>query len=140
MLKIGSRREIIEKSREQNQIVAFGAGKRLKKLAEYFNDTEAWNKINYVIDNDEKKQNTEIIIGGKSLKIISLNELKNMNLNNYVIIITCAKYDDILKQEDVTYGRKGIIERISENIDFAEQYCDDYLNCMLKENKKIVYN
>ena len=98
MLKIGSRREIIEKSREQDQIVAFGAGKRLKMLVEYFNDTEAWNKINYIIDNDEKKQNTEIIVGGKALKIISLNELRENSFQNFVIIITCAEFRGIVEQ------------------------------------------
>lgn len=47
------------------------------------------------------------------------------------------KYYDMLKQEDLTYGKRNIIERISENIEFAEKYCDEYLNFMHKrvENK-----
>lgn len=98
MLKIGSRKEIIEKSRKQSQIVAFGAGKMLKTLGEYFSDTEAWKKINYIIDNDEKKQNTEIIIGGKALKIISLNDLKKKGFHNFSIIITCVQFMSIVEQ------------------------------------------
>ena len=96
MLKIESRRYIIEKSRELSQIVAYGAGKRLQRLGEVFWDTEVWNKINYVIDSDEKKQGTEITVMGKALKIISLNELKNKNLSDYSIIITCDNYNDII--------------------------------------------
>lgn len=96
MLKIESRRYIIEKSCELSQIVAYGAGKMLQRLGEEFGGTEVWNKINYVVDNDEKKQGTEITVMGKVLKVISLNDLKNKNLSNYSIIITCADIDDIL--------------------------------------------
>lgn len=99
MLKIESRRDdVIEKSRALSQIVAFGAGKRLKILSEYFSDTAAWNKINYIIDNDEKKQNTEIKIGGKALKIISLNDLKEKGFCDFAIIVTCAQFMSIVKQ------------------------------------------
>lgn len=45
------------------------------------------------------------------------------------------KYNDKLIEEDLTYGGKDIIERISENIKFAEQYCADYLNYMHKKEK-----
>ena len=40
------------------------------------------------------------------------------------------KYYDTLKKEDLAYGKKNIIERIYENIEFAEQYCDEYLSFM----------
>lgn len=98
MLKIGSRREIIERSRELSQLVIYGAGKRLERLAEYFGDTEVWDKINYIIDNDEKKQNTEITVRGKKLKIISPGEWKDKNSNNYAIIVTCDQYVSIVEQ------------------------------------------
>lgn len=42
------------------------------------------------------------------------------------------RYMNMLNQEE-TYGRKNIIERISENIKFAEQYCDEYLDLMHKK-------
>lgn len=45
------------------------------------------------------------------------------------------KYNDMLKQEDIIYGKRDIFERISENIDFAEQYCADYLDLMRKRKK-----
>lgn len=44
------------------------------------------------------------------------------------------KYNDILKQEDITYGKKSIIERIYENIEFAEQFCNEYLGLMYKKD------
>lgn len=55
-------------------------------------------------------------------------------------LLTCAcgcaqKYDDMLEQEDVIYGNKDILGRISENIEFAEQYCTDYLAFMRKGEK-----
>ncbi|MCH5172501.1 MAG: hypothetical protein J1F31_06720 [Erysipelotrichales bacterium] len=43
------------------------------------------------------------------------------------------KYNDVLEQEDITYGKKDLIERIFENINFAEQYCDEYLAMMSKK-------
>ena len=45
------------------------------------------------------------------------------------------KYQHMLEQQDLTYGKKNILERISENIDFAEQYCDKYLNIMREKEK-----
>lgn len=45
------------------------------------------------------------------------------------------KYNDMLKQENIIYGKKDIFERISENIDFAEQYYADYLDLMRKRKK-----
>ncbi len=45
------------------------------------------------------------------------------------------KYNHMLEQEDLMYGKRDILERVSENIDFAEQYCDDYLNIMSEKEK-----
>lgn len=45
------------------------------------------------------------------------------------------KYNNMLKKEDLTYGKKDIVERISENLDFAEQYCDNYLSYMREKEK-----
>lgn len=98
MLKFASHNELIEQAGKLGQIVGYGAGKRLARLGEEFGATEVWDKINYVIDNDEKKQGTEITVMGKALKVISLNELKSKSLGNYAIIITCAAYRDIVDQ------------------------------------------
>ncbi len=59
-------------------------------------------------------------------------------------IVNCGcgceeKYSNMLRQEDLTYGKKDIVERISENLDFAEKHCDSYLMFMReKENAKNV--
>lgn len=45
------------------------------------------------------------------------------------------KYQHMLEQQDLTYEKKNILERISENIDFAEQYCDKYLDIMREKEK-----
>lgn len=98
MLKVESCKQIIERSKKLDQIIFFGAGKRLEMCGRTFQGTEAWDKVNYVVDNDEKKQNTEVTVWGKKLKVISLKELKEKQYGDYVIVITCGQYEEIQQQ------------------------------------------
>lgn len=41
-----------------------------------------------------------------------------------------TKYSEKVAQEDASYGKIDIIERISHNIGFAEQHCEEYINNM----------
>lgn len=45
------------------------------------------------------------------------------------------RYEDMLMQEDTSYGSRNIIERIAENVDFAEKYCSKYLTFMRKKER-----
>ncbi len=116
MLRIRSHKEIMEKARELNQVVGFGAGKRLELLGEYFYGTELWDKLDYIIDNDEKKQNTEVTVMGKAFQIISLRKWREKKHDNYAIIITCAKYKSIVEELSA--------DSMLNKIDF---YCLDHI-------------
>lgn len=98
MLKVDSIQQIVEKAKNLDQIVCFGAGKNFARLEELLSDTAVWGKIKYIIDNDEKKQGRDIVIGGKTMKVLSLADFKTRNYSNYAIIITCGAYTEILKQ------------------------------------------
>lgn len=100
MLKVYDIRQFIQKSKKLNQIVCFGAGKRLKMLNDFFANTEVCDKIICIIDNDVKKQNSKVSIGKREIEIISLDELKHRNYSEYLIIITCAQYRGVVKQLD----------------------------------------
>lgn len=131
MLKIGNSQEIEKRS---ERVICYGAGKQLEKLVEYFENTEIWNKMQYVVDKDEKKQNTEIVIKGKTLNIISLDELKRRNYKNYVIIITCANYEEILWQlnsdsilQSIDYYCFTLIQYVDMEIDALQKQIPDVI-------------
>lgn len=100
MLKVCDIRQFIDRIKKLDRIVCFGAGKRFETLIDFFADTEILNKISCVVDNDKNKQHTQIAIGGNIVDIISLEELKERNYINFVIIITCVDYSEIIKQLD----------------------------------------
>lgn len=100
MLKVCDLKQLIKSTKDIDQIVCYGAGKRLEMLKRLFINTEVWDKFKYVIDNDEKKHNTQISIAGKLFEIISLKTLKSKRFDRFVIIITCAQYTEIAKQLD----------------------------------------
>lgn len=98
MLKICNIQQVLKNTECVEQIVCFGAGKRLEKMKELFVNTELWNKIKYIVDNDTKKWNKKIGIADKEFEIISLNELKTKRKGKFAVIITCEAYTDIVNQ------------------------------------------
>ncbi len=99
MLKIYSAEEFIERSNEYSQIICFGIGKRLETAKEIFGDTLVWEKIEYIVDNDKAKQGTEITVGNREFRVISLSELAGRQLKEKsAVLITPNFYTDIYKQ------------------------------------------
>lgn len=98
MLKVCSIQEFLDNIKQVNHIICFGAGRRLELLSMILENTKERDKIIYVIDNDKKKQNTKVSIVSKEYDIISLEDFKKKKLSNFIIIITCAQYDEIIKQ------------------------------------------
>ena len=100
MLKVCSIQQMLSIAEKLEQIICYGAGKRLEMLENFFADTEVWNKIKYIVDTDEKKHNTQVTVGEKAFEIISLDELKKRQYHNFVILITCVSYTEIMQQLD----------------------------------------
>lgn len=98
MLTVCTIQQFIAKSIESDQIICFGAGKNINLLAKLFANTKVWNKIEYIIDNDKEKQNTRISIEKKVFKIVSPEGIKLKQGEKLSIVITCAKYDNIIEQ------------------------------------------
>lgn len=88
---------------QYDQIICFGAGKRLEVLGYYFKGTDVLDKITYIADNDINKRGTKAFIYERSYTIISFQDLRNFLesdiLNNKTaLLITCVKYEEIANQ------------------------------------------
>ena len=66
-----------------------------------------------------KRKNQDIILGDEINKKL---ENCSCSCNN--------KYLEYIEKERDTYGKRDILDRIEENIIFAEQHCDEYINKM----------
>lgn len=79
------------------KVVCFGAGalmisyevKKIKRLEEH---------IAFFVDNDEKKQGKIFQYSGREFNVKSADALKSINVEKYVILITCTFYMEIYDQ------------------------------------------
>lgn len=76
----------------------------------------------------------------ETLQTIRQSHNSDLLINCEGAILNCEcgceqKYCNMLKEEDLTYGKKDIIERIFENLDFAEKNLDSYLEFMCEKEK-----
>ncbi len=108
MLKICDAQQLMEKAQQLDQIVCFGAGKRLELLENLFINTCVWKKIRCIVDNGQDKLDTTIIIKGKEFEILSIDQLKQRNYHNFAIIITCVRYEEVAAQLDADDVLNGI--------------------------------
>lgn len=88
---------------QYDQIICFGAGKRLGALGGYFEGTNVLKKITYVADNDTGKRGTKVSILNQLYPVISLLDLKKLieseeSAHKIAILITCVKYEEIANQ------------------------------------------
>ena len=90
--------DFIQKVHDYEGIICFGMGKIFQNAIRKLHDTEIIEKIIYIVDNDVKKQGMQVNICGKNIEVISFECLKNISNKRFCILITCAKYKDILKQ------------------------------------------
>lgn len=126
MLRICNIKQMAQNIKNVDYVICFGAGKRLERLKQVFENTEIWQKIRCFIDNDEKKWNTKLSIEDREFEIISLKELKMRKYDNFLIIITCEKYVDIEKQLDE--------DKELRNIDY---YCLTHIWMLEQEEKAL---
>lgn len=98
MLKICVKEDFIEKIDNIENIICFGAGKRVKLFEKFFSGTDIWDKIKFFIDNDKSKYNSKVNLKNKEIEIVPFDYLKNIDLSRTIFYITCEKYSDILTQ------------------------------------------
>ncbi len=130
MLKNGEIDDILKQLNIIDNVICFGAGKRVELLKDIFAETDILKKIKYFIDNDSRKYNKKICINGKLIDIISFCDFKRKKINNCIILVTPIKYQEILKQLSEDINTKNIT-----------CFCISHLIALLKEksamNKKI---
>lgn len=123
MLKVCDRRQFVEKVNKVDFVVCFGAGKYLKILENLCVNTIVCEKLKCIVDNDIEKQNSKIIVEKKEIEVFSIDELKKRKYENYVIIITCSAYREVLDQLNK--------DNYFQNID---TYCLTHILLLEKEN------
>lgn len=103
MLKIYDMDEFVNRSRGLDEIVLFGAGKRIHDVEKFFVNTEVADKVSKVIDNDINKQGNMIKLWGREFEIRGLKEICTDNISNRMLLVTVEDYgsllDDMLANE-----------------------------------------
>lgn len=80
------------------QIICFGAGKNSKNLGSVFKNTEVLDKITFFVDNNELLWGKENVIDDRRYKIIPIEQLRKINLEKTIILVTCIEYEEIMEQ------------------------------------------
>ena len=101
MLNVVKWQDFLKKTTDR-KIICFGAGKRLLELENLPAGYQVINCTEFIIDNDENKKGKDIFVLGRKFKINSLEIIKNIECDRYVVLITIAngyyKIVDQLKQ------------------------------------------
>lgn len=96
MLKKGSIREVVDTCKGVDEVILFGAGRRIKRIERMFSDTIVLDKISAVLDNDERKNGQDILIAEKKIKIFHPSKILISSQKRYLIIITTAYFGEII--------------------------------------------
>lgn len=115
----------LKEKNEKKKIVFFGGGAALKNFIQFYSRLGCEYNINYVVDNDWKKDGTEKVIDDLTLKITSFSKFLSYPKNNFIFVITVTDFFSIVEQLN-TYKQFDDIE-----------YCiSTFVISMTKENKE----
>lgn len=123
MLRKGSVREVIDACNEVDEVILFGAGRRIKKIEKMFSDTILLNKISAVLDNDEEKNGRAVLIAEKKVVIYHPNKIVISSQKKYLILITTAYFGEIISYLERSEKFKDIDTFVFSHIIAIE---DDY--------------
>lgn len=105
MLKIYNGKEFLHRIHNLDEIILYGAGKRLCDVERFFNNTEFPAKVSLVADNDFAKQGTVIKIWGKNYEIVGVRKVCESRNLNRLILVTLEDYgslvDELLTQDNL---------------------------------------
>ena len=106
ILRNCSMRSFSERCKDK-RIACYGIGGEFERIIRAYSGYEWFEKVDYLIDNDVKKQNTNKSIKGKDYRIISLEEFIKEPVKDIVIIITSGMYYEIFKSIHSIYELKN---------------------------------
>ncbi len=103
MLKAYGFTEFKNKVNDYSEIICYGAGKRIFRLEEFFDDS-VLAKITIVVDKDVEKKNQGIVINKHICHVISLEDIETINENAAILItcVNCLEIIDMLEKNEKT--------------------------------------
>ena len=90
--------ELKNKLESTSSIICFGTGKQLSEVINFLKINDAHEKLTYMVDNNPSKHGEIIEIYGKRVPIISTDEFSRIVDKNSFLIITCARFLEIIAQ------------------------------------------
>lgn len=123
MLKKSSIKEFIDACNFIDEVILFGAGKRIKQVENMFSDTAVLDKIVAVLDNDERKHGENIIVAGKKINIFHPNRIVMDLKKSCLILVTTVYFGDIVSYLEKNEKFKNIDTFVLSYIMAVE---DDY--------------
>ncbi len=89
----------LEEKLKQQKLVCFGAGRMLQNFANSFGKEEFAKKIEFILDNDKEKQNSNLELYGQSIGIISIEKFCTIcHGAGHIILVTSDDAVAILEQ------------------------------------------
>lgn len=94
----------LNKISKRKPLICFGAGELMLKLFASLEDMGIETRVGYIVDNDIKKWGTFITLVNTKVQIVGPNELLNLNISEYSIVITSMRYKEIFAQLQNLFG------------------------------------
>lgn len=118
---------------KNRKLIAFGASKFLEVIAENYKELELGEKINYLVDNNINKINTNMLVGGIQKQIKAPQKLLLEKLSDTVILISADKYayeiyQQLIEMLDISKVRIYVLSLMIAN------HYDDISKPYLKQN------
>lgn len=126
MFKIYNFEEFINRICDIEEIYLFGAGKKLGDVEKYFVNTDVSVKVFGVIDNDRRKQGTEIKLWNRKFKICDPGGLSTDPSKSKLIMVTLEDYGTLLDEL-----------LADETLKETEIVCFSHIVALQKESKSI---
>ena len=99
----------IEKISRDKKIICFGSGNNLTHIFSAMQDLQIEDRINYIVDNDSAKWNTNRVLNGKHFMIKNPAKLKSENWTANILLIAIVEYHAVLKQlEELLEGTGAV--------------------------------
>ncbi len=88
----------LKKISGRKSILCFGAGANLFYVFETYKNLKLEERVGFIVDNDKSKAGTFVLLNGRQIEIRPAEALKEIDLRNYVIVITALKHQEIFSQ------------------------------------------
>jgi len=91
--------ELIDRTKD-GIFVCFGAGAYFQDTLKFYSKYDIKRKVDFVVDNNSKLWNSEIVVENYVYKVYSIEELKKYSSKKVSILITTAHFCEIIEQLD----------------------------------------